>query len=85
MLKGADALALKELVPAVKDLVRLTRKGRLRGPLGRRVRALAFGRWSLILRRHHKSSKLSVDHRGADRAGFLKSLQAALSDWELLL
>ncbi len=85
MLKGADALALKELVPAVKDLVRLTRKGRLRGPLGRRVRALAFGRWRLILRRHHKSSKLSVDPRVEDRAGFLKSLQTALSDWELLL
>ena len=39
----------KELVPAVKDLVRMTRKGRLRGPLERRVRALAFGRWRLIL------------------------------------
>ena len=48
MLKGADALALKELVLAVKDLVRLTRKSRLRGPLGRRVRALAFGRWRLV-------------------------------------
>ncbi|MDQ3922376.1 MAG: 2-oxo acid dehydrogenase subunit E2 [Actinomycetota bacterium] len=65
----------KELVPAGKDLVRLTRKGRLRGPLERRVRALAFGRWRLILRRHHKSSKLSVDYQGADRAGFLKYLQ----------
>jgi hypothetical protein len=85
VLKGADALALKEFVPVVKDLVWLARKGRLRGPLGRRVRVLEFGRWRLILRRHHKSSKLSVDHRGADRAGFLKSLQAALSDWELLL
>jgi 2-oxoacid dehydrogenases acyltransferase (catalytic domain) len=65
----------KEFVPAVRDLVRLTRKGRLRGPLERRVRALAFRRWRLILRRHHKSSKLSVDHQGADRAGFLKYLQ----------
>ena len=41
------------------------------------------GGW--FLRRHHKSSKLSVDPRVEDRAGFLKSLQAALSDWELLL
>ena len=39
MLKGAEALALKELVPAVKDLVRLTRKSRLRGPLGRRAKS----------------------------------------------
>jgi hypothetical protein len=48
VLKGADALALKEFVPVVKDLVWLTRKGRLRGPLGRRVRVLEFGRWRLI-------------------------------------
>ena len=120
VVKGADALPLRELVPAVKELVRRTREGKLGADdlsggtftisnlgmmqvdsfnaiinapqagilaLGavRTVPEWRDGEW---LPRRVVSATLSVDHRvadGADGARFLKSLQDALEDWELLL
>ena len=120
VLKGADSMPLRELVPATKDLV-----GRARGAglgaddlsggtftvsnlgmmgvdafdaiinapqagmlaLGR-VRTVPEWRGCEWLPVRVISATLSVDHRvadGADGAGFLGDLQAALSDWELLL
>jgi pyruvate dehydrogenase E2 component (dihydrolipoyllysine-residue acetyltransferase) len=120
VLKGADALSLRELVPAVKDLVRRARDDRLRpeelsggtftlSNLGTmqidsfnpiinapEVAILAVGRVRTVpewrdgewIPRRVIFGTLSVDHRvadGADGARFFLDVQAALSDWELLL
>ena len=120
VLKGADALSLRELVPAVKDLVRRARDDRLRpeelsggtftlSNLGTmqidsfnpiinapEVAILAVGRVRTVpewrdgewIPRRVIFGTLSVDHRvadGADGARFFMDVQAALSDWELLL
>ena len=120
VLKGADALPLRELVPAVKDLIRRAREGELRpeelsggtftlSNLGMmevdsfdaiinppEVAILAVGKVRTVpewrgrewIPQRVISGTLSVDHRvadGADGARFLTDVQAALSDWELLL
>ena len=120
VLKGADSMPLRELVPAVKELVRRTREGKLGaddlsggtftvsnlGMMGvdafdaiinapqagilalGRVRTIPEWREGAWLPLRVISATLSVDHRvadGADGARFLGDLQAALSDWELLL
>ena len=120
VLKGADSMPLRELVPAAKDLFRRAREGGLGtedlsggtftvsnlGMMGvdafdaiinapqagilalGRVRTVPEWREGAWLPRRVVSATLSVDHRvadGADGARFLADLQAALSDWELLL
>ena len=120
VLKGADKLSLRELVPTVKDLVRRAREGKLRpeelsggtftlSNLGTmqidsfdaiintpesailavgRVRTVPEWRDGEWIPQRVISGTLSVDHRvadGADGARFLMDVQAALSDWELLL
>ena len=120
VLKGADALPLRELVPAVKGLIRKSREGKLGtdelsggtftlsnlGMMGidsfdavinaPEAAILAVGRVKTVpewhegewLPRRIISMTLSVDHRvadGADGSRFLADLQAALTDWELLL
>jgi pyruvate dehydrogenase E2 component (dihydrolipoamide acetyltransferase) len=120
VLKGADKLSLRELVPTVKDLVRRAREGKLRpeelmggtftlSNLGTmqidsfdaiintpesailavgRVRTVPEWRDGEWIPQRVISATLSVDHRvadGADGARFLMAVQAALSDWELLL
>ncbi|QIN78548.1 2-oxo acid dehydrogenase subunit E2 [Rubrobacter marinus] len=120
VLKGADSLPLRELVPAVKELIGRAREGKLGaddlsggtftvsnlGMMGvdafdaiinapqagilalGRVRTVPEWREGAWLPLRVISATLSVDHRvadGADGARFLGDLQAALSDWELLL
>ena len=120
VLKGADSMPLRKLVPAAKDLVRRAREGGLGaddvsggtftvsnlGMMGvdafdaiinvpqagilalGRVRTVPEWRDGAWLPLRVISATLSVDHRvadGADGARFLGDLQAALSDWELLL
>ena len=120
VLKGADALTLKELAPAAKGLVERARVGKLTpaelsggtftiSNLGMmeidsfdaiintpeaailavgRVRTVPEWRDGEWVPRRTISATLSVDHRvadGADGARFLMDLQAALTDWELLL
>lgn len=120
VLKGADGLSLRELVPATKDLVKRAREGKLDreelsggtftisnlGMMGidsfdavinaPEAAILAVGRSRTVpewhdgewLPRRIISMTLSVDHRvadGADGSRFLADLQAALTDWELLL
>lgn len=120
VLHGADTLALRDLIPAVKDLVRWARDGELGahglsggtftisnlGMMGvdnfdaiinapqagilalGRVRTVPKWRGGEWLPQRVISATLSVDHRvadGADGARFLEDLQAALSDWEILL
>jgi pyruvate dehydrogenase E2 component (dihydrolipoamide acetyltransferase) len=120
VLKGADTLRLRELVPAAKELVGRAREGKLGtddlsggtftvsnlGMMGvdafdaiinapqaailalGRVRTVPEWREGAWLPVRVISATLSVDHRvadGADGARFLEDLQAALSDWELLL
>ena len=120
VLKGAESMPLRELVPAAKDLFRRAREGGLGaddlsggtftvsnlGMMGvdafdaiinapqagilalGRVRTVPEWREGAWLPRRVVSATLSVDHRvadGADGARFLADLQAALSDWELLL
>ncbi|MEJ7820548.1 MAG: dihydrolipoamide acetyltransferase family protein, partial [Rubrobacteraceae bacterium] len=120
VLHKADALPLRDLVPAVKDLVRKARDGGLGaddlsggtftisnlGMMGvdnfdaiinapqagilalGRVRTVPEWRGGEWLPLRVISATLSVDHRvadGADGAMFLEDLQAALSDWEILL
>lgn len=120
VLKNADTLPLRELAPAMKDLVGRARDGQLSyedisggtftisnlGMMGvdsfgaiinqPEAAVLAVGRVRTVpewqegawVPRQVISSTLSVDHRaadGADGAAFLEGLQAALSDWELLL
>ena len=120
VLKGADSMPLRELVPAAKELVRKAREGALGaddlsggtftvsnlGMMGvdafdaiinapqagilalGRVRTVPEWRDGAWLPLRVISATLSVDHRvadGADGARFLGDLQAALSDWELLL
>lgn len=120
VLKGADALLLREMVPKARELVRRAREGEL-GPddlsggtftlsnLGMmgidsfnaiinppeaailsvgRVQTVPEWRGGEWMPHRVISATLSVDHRvadGADGARFLEDLQAALSDWELLL
>jgi pyruvate dehydrogenase E2 component (dihydrolipoamide acetyltransferase) len=120
VLEGANQLPLRELVPAVKDLVKRAREGGLHpeeltggtftlSNLGTmqidsfdaiinapeaailavgRVRTVPEWRDEEWIPRRVISGTLSVDHRvadGADGARFLMDVQAALSDWELLL
>jgi pyruvate dehydrogenase E2 component (dihydrolipoamide acetyltransferase) len=120
VLEEADKLPLRELVPAVKDLVRRAREDGLRpeelsggtftlSNLGTmqidsfnaiinapEVAILAIGRVRTVpewrdgewIPRRVIFGTLSVDHRvadGADGARFFMDVQAALSDWELLL
>lgn len=120
VLKGADSMPIRELVPAAKELVRKAREGDLGtddvsggtftvsnlGMMGvdafdaiinapqagilalGRVRTVPEWRDGAWLPLRVISATLSVDHRvadGADGARFLGDLQAALSDWELLL
>lgn len=120
VLKGADGLSLRELVPATKDLVKRAREGELGreelsggtftisnlGMMGidsfdavinaPEAAILAVGRSRTVpewhdgewLPRRIISMTLSVDHRvadGADGSRFLADLQAALTNWELLL
>jgi pyruvate dehydrogenase E2 component (dihydrolipoamide acetyltransferase) len=121
VLKEAETLPLRELVPKTKDLVRRAREGELTpeelsggtftlSNLGMleidsfdaiinapETAILAVGRVRTVPEWHedgewvpHRviSTTLSVDHRaadGADGARFLAGMQAALSDWELLL
>lgn len=120
VLEEADKLPLRELVPAVKDLVRRAREDGLRpeelsggtftlSNLGTmqidsfnaiinapEVAILAVGRVRTVpewrdgewIPRRVIFGTLSVDHRvadGADGARFFMDVQAALSDWELLL
>ena len=120
VLEEADKLPLRELVPAVKDLVRRAREDGLRpeelsggtftlSNLGTmqidsfnaiinapEVAILAVGRVRTVPEWHDGGwiprrvifGTLSVDHRvadGADGARFFMDVQAALSDWELLL
>ncbi len=120
VLKGADSMPLRELVPAAKNLFRRAREGQLGaddlsggtftvsnlGMMGvdafdaiinapqagilalGRVRTVPEWREGAWLPLRVISATLSVDHRvadGADGARFLGDLQAALSDWELLL
>jgi len=120
VLEEADKLPLRELVPAVKDLVRRAREDGLRpeelsggtftlSNLGTmqidsfnaiinapEVAVLAVGRVRTVpewrdgewIPRRVIFGTLSVDHRvadGADGARFFMDVQAALSDWELLL
>jgi len=120
VLHGADTLALRDLIPAVKDLVQRARDEELGadelsggtftisnlGMMGvdnfdaiinapqagilalGRVRTVPEWRGGEWLPLRVISATLSVDHRvadGADGARFLEGLQAALSDWEILL
>ena len=120
VLEGANKLPLRELVPAVKDLVKRAREGKLSteelsggtftlSNLGTmqidsfdaiinapeaailavgRVRTVPEWRDGEWIPRRVIFGTLSVDHRvadGADGARFFMDVQAALSDWELLL
>ena len=120
VLKGADTLSLREVVPSLKGLIGKAREGKLGrddlsgdtftisnlGMMGidsfdavintPEAAILAVGRVHTVpewdggewLPHRIISMTLSVDHRvadGADGSSFLGDLQAALTDWELLL